>query len=74
MKILQIVKTSKGANWAFEQAKWLNEHNVEVVTVIPDKIGDIAKKYIQNKMKIIISDFSLPISNPLKFFERKKEF
>lgn len=72
MKILQIVKTSKGANWAFEQAKWLNEHNVEVVTVIPDKIGDIAKKYIQNKMKIIISDFSLPISNPLKFFERKK--
>lgn len=73
MKVLQIVKTSEGATWAFEQAKWLKENNVEVVTVIPNATGNIAKKYILNKMRIIIADFSLPISTPWKFFKKRRE-
>ena len=46
MKVLQIVKTAEGASWAFDQARALSEHGVEIVTVIPDKNGRVAKKYI----------------------------
>lgn len=35
--------------------------------------GNIAKKYIDNNMKVIIEDFSLPILKPWKFFSKKKK-
>lgn len=73
MKILHVVKTSEGANWAFEQAKWLQEQGVEVVTILPDDKGVIAKKYKENKMKICLQDVSLPITKPWQFFNRKKK-
>ena len=73
MKILQIVKTSEGANWAFEQAKTLKERGIEIVTVLPDLKGRVAKKYIENNMKIIVLDCSLPINTPWIFFKRKRQ-
>ena len=73
MKVLQIVKTSEGANWAYEQAKCLSDNGVEVVTIIPDKNGKVAKKYISSKMRVIIGDYSLPINRPWRYFSRKKE-
>lgn len=72
MKVLQVVKTSSGANWAFEQAKCLVQKGIEVVTVMPDDKGRVAQKYKDNNMRIIVADFSLPITNPWKFFSRKK--
>ena len=36
MKVLQIVKTNEGANWAFNQAKWLHDNGVEIITVLPE--------------------------------------
>lgn len=73
MKVLQVVKTSQGANWAFDQAKRLVDSGIDVVTVMPDDSGRIAQKYKENGMRIIVADFSLPITKPWKFFGRKKQ-
>ncbi len=72
MKVLQIVKTSQGANWAFEQAKYLKEKGINIITVLPDAQGVVAQKYIQNDMEICIADFSLPILKPWKIISRIK--
>ena len=73
MKVLQIVKTSDGAAWAFEQAKELKERGIDIVTILPNETGKIVIKYKNNNMKIIIGDFSLPIKKPWLFFSRKKK-
>ena len=70
MKVLQIVKTAEGASWAFDQARALSEHGVEIVTVIPDKNGRVAKKYIENNLKVLFEDLSLPITKPWMLFSR----
>lgn len=73
MKVLQIVKTSDGATWAFEQAKWLKKNEVEIVTILPSLDGKVAQKYIDNNMRVIEGDYSLPISKPWTFFTKKKK-
>lgn len=70
MKILQVVKTNEGANWAFEQAKWLHDNGVDIITVLPEISGGMAEKYKKNRMKIIKGDFTLPISRPWKIIKR----
>ena len=46
MRILQVVKTNNGANWAFEQAKFLFEkYGIEIITVLPDDKERMAQKY-----------------------------
>lgn len=72
MRILQIIKTNEGATWAFVQAKWLFDNGVDIITILPSINAGMAEKYRSHGMKVIALDFSLPIANPLKFFERKK--
>mgnify|MGYP003409231992 FL=1 len=66
MKVLQIVKTNEGANWAFNQAKWLHDNGVEIITVLPEINGGMAEKYKECGMKLEKADFSLPVSKPWK--------
>lgn len=73
MKILQIIKTSRGATWAFNQAKKLSEMGIEVVTVMPDIDYGYALKYKESGMRVINGDWSLPITRPLSFINRIKE-
>ncbi|MFE4425942.1 glycosyltransferase family 4 protein [Peribacillus butanolivorans] len=73
MKILQIVKTNEGANWAFKQAQWLFNNGVDIVTVLPSINGGMAEKYKEEGMGIVQGDFSLPITKPWKFFSRVRE-
>ena len=73
MKILQIVKTSSGAVWAFQQAKYLSEKGVSVITILPDTDGSTAKRYLDSGMEVIVSDFSLPVTKPWKIVSRIKE-
>ena len=73
MKILQVVKTNIGANWAFTQAKWLAEHGVDIVTVLPSLKGGMAEKYQLNGLKVIKGDFALPINEPWKLIRRIRE-
>ncbi len=74
MKVLQIVKTDVGANWAFDQAKALFDKGIEIITVLPSLNGSTAQKYIENGLEVRVADLSLPISKPWKIFSRIKNF
>ena len=72
MKILQVVKTNRGAAWAFNQAKHLKELGVEIITVLPNNYEGYANKYKENGMVIIEGDWRLPITKPWKFFSLRR--
>lgn len=64
MRILQIVKTSRGATWAYHQARSLIEQGIEVITLLPDDKHGLALEYQRNGMRVVKGDWSLPISRP----------
>lgn len=72
MKVLQIVKTNEGASWAFNQAKWLHDNGVEIITVLPEINGGMAEKYKKYGMKLEKADFSLPVSKPWEIPKKSK--
>lgn len=73
MKVLQVVKTNRGATWAFNQAKNLKNLGVEMVTVLPHSNEGYAAKYKEVGMDVIEGDWSLPVTRPWKFFAKRKE-
>ena len=72
MKVIQVVKTNRGATWAFNQAKCLHDLGVDIITILPDDTSGYAKLYKENGMRIIAGDWSLPISRPWNIFRRSK--
>ena len=70
MRVLQVVKTNRGAAWAFNQAKWLKENGIEIITVLPCETDGYAEKYKAAGMQVIQGDWSLPLSKPWLFFKR----
>ena len=72
MRVLHIVKSNKGAMWAFNQAKWLNMHGVDIITVLPSINEGTADLYINHNMKVLEADFSLPLFKIRKFYRRIK--
>lgn len=72
MKVLQVVKTNEGALWAFNQAQWLFDNGVDIITILPSKEGGIAEKYKARGMSVIEGDFTLPVLRPWKLFARIK--
>ena len=68
MKVLQVVKTNRGAAWAFNQAKHLKEMGIEIITVLPNSSEGNAKKYKENGLVVIEGDWRLPITKIWKFF------
>lgn len=73
MKILQVVKTNRGAAWALNQAKHLKELGVEIITVLPNDSEGNAAKYRESGMDVIEGDWRLPISKPWRFFSVCKQ-
>ena len=75
MKILNVVKTNRGAGWAFIQAEWIKKHHpeVEITTVIPEETGGFAEEYKKIGCEVIASDFSLPVKKPWKIWGKKRE-
>lgn len=73
MRILQVVKTNRGAAWAFNQAKHLKDLGVEIITVLPNDSEGNAEKYKENGMTIIEGDWRLPITKPWRFFSVCKQ-
>ncbi len=49
MKVLYVLKTNTGAGWAFNQAKWLHTHGVEIVAVLPNDTDGL-RKIIRKKV------------------------
>jgi glycosyltransferase involved in cell wall biosynthesis len=70
MRVLQVVKTTRGATWAYNQAKWLHNHGVEIITVLPNNSEGYAEKYRSSGMKVTVADWSLPVSRPWKIINR----
>lgn len=68
MKVLQVVKTNRGAAWAFNQAKHLKALGAEIITVLPSGIGGYAEKYKENGLAVVEGDWRLPITRPWRFF------
>lgn len=73
MKILQVVKTNRGATWAFNQAKYLKKLGIEIITVLPSGNEGYATKYKELGMEVIEGDWSLPLTKPWNFFSKRKE-
>ena len=73
MKILQVVKTNRGATWAFNQAMHLKNLGVEMITVLPNADEGIAAKYKENGLQVIEGDWHLPATKPWKFFSVRKQ-
>lgn len=73
MKILQVVKTNRGATWALNQAIFLKKIGVEIITVMPECNKGNAIKYRESGMQVIAGDWSLPVTKPWKFFSKRNE-
>lgn len=73
MRILQVVKTTRGATWAYNQAVCLHSMGVDIITVLPDDRSGNAARYQENGLRVIVGDWSLPVGKPWKFFARAKE-
>lgn len=73
MKILQVVKTNRGAAWALNQAAHLKELGVETITVLPNGSEGNAGRYKELGMQVVAGDWSLPVTKPWKFFSKRNE-
>lgn len=64
MRVLHVVKTSEGAQWAAKQAKKLANLGVDVHVALPSSVGPAVIDWIKANTKIHIVDCSLPIRLP----------
>jgi glycosyltransferase involved in cell wall biosynthesis len=66
MRVLHVVKTSDGADWAAAQAAELVKLGVEVHVALPRSKGRAVEKWIESGSNIHIVPTDLPIRNPLE--------
>jgi glycosyltransferase involved in cell wall biosynthesis len=63
MKVLHIVKTAVGANWAYEQVRVLCSLGIEVVVALPSDTG-LAPKYRQAGATVLRANLDFPAREP----------
>jgi glycosyltransferase involved in cell wall biosynthesis len=64
MKVLHIVKTAVGANWAFEQVRVLCSLGIEVVVALPSDTEGLAPKYRQAGATVVRANLDFPAQKP----------
>jgi glycosyltransferase involved in cell wall biosynthesis len=64
MKVLHIVKTAVGANWACEQVRVLCSLGIEVVVALPSDTEGLAPKYREAGATVIPADLDFPARQP----------
>jgi glycosyltransferase involved in cell wall biosynthesis len=64
MKVLHIVKTAVGANWAYEQVRVLCSLGIEVVVALPSDTEGLAPKYRQAGATVLRANLDFPANNP----------
>lgn len=67
MKVLQIVKTSEGAMWAFRQIKVLTKLGVEVRVILPSLDGKLPKQL--REIGVTLYECDMNTKNPLKLLK-----
>jgi glycosyltransferase involved in cell wall biosynthesis len=64
MKVLHIVKTAVGANWAYEQVRVLCSLGIEVFVALPSDTEGLAPKYRQAGATVLRANLDLPAREP----------
>src|ERR1700685_2695043 len=64
MKVLHIVKTAVGANWAYEQVRVLCSLGIEVVVALPCDTAGLAPKYREAGAAVVRANLDLPAREP----------
>ena len=64
MKVLHIIKTAVGANWAYEQVRVLCSLGIEVVVALPSDTEGLAPKYRQAGATVVAANLDLPAREP----------
>jgi glycosyltransferase involved in cell wall biosynthesis len=64
MKVLHIVKTAVGANWAYEQVRVLCSLGIEVVVALPSDTDGLAPKYREAGATVVRANLNLPARKP----------
>ena len=64
MKVLHIVKTAVGANWAYEQVRVLCSLGIEVVVALPSDTEGLAPKYRQAGATVLRANLDFPARKP----------
>jgi glycosyltransferase involved in cell wall biosynthesis len=64
MKVLHIVKTAVGANWAYEQVRILCSLGIEVVVALPSDTEGLAPKYRQAGATVVAANLDFPAREP----------
>jgi glycosyltransferase involved in cell wall biosynthesis len=64
MKVLHIVKTAVGANWAYEQVRVLCSLGIRVVVALPSDTDGFAPKYRQAGATVVRANLDFPAQKP----------
>ena len=64
MKVLHIVKTAVGANWAYEQVRVLCSLGIEVVVALPSDTEGLAPKYREAGATVVRANLDFPARRP----------
>lgn len=64
MKVLHIVKTAVGANWAYEQVRVLCSLGIEVFVALPSDTEGLAPKYRQAGATVLRANLDFPAREP----------
>src|SRR5580704_589354 len=70
MKVLHIVKTAVGANWAYEQVRVLCSLGIEVVVALPSDTEGLADKYRQAGATVVRANLDFPAREPWRIPEK----
>ncbi|MCT4642731.1 MAG: glycosyltransferase family 4 protein [Bacteriovoracaceae bacterium] len=73
MKVLQIVKTTDGADWAFKQVGILVSKGIEVHIILPNDTGRFIENWKNSGATIHILNLDLPKSKLYKISSKAKE-
>ena len=68
MRVLQVVKTSDGAQWAARQAAVLGRLGVDVHVVLPSRTGRAVLDWERAGATIHLANLALPVVRPYRFF------
>jgi glycosyltransferase involved in cell wall biosynthesis len=69
MKVLHIVKTAVGANWAYEQVRVLCSLGIEVVVALPSDTEGLAPKYREAGATVLRASLDFPSHHLWRFPE-----
>jgi glycosyltransferase involved in cell wall biosynthesis len=74
VRVLHIIKTNKGASWAYNQIKKLRTLGVYVIVMMPRDDTGFALKYKELGVTVIPFDASLPVKKPWLLWSKARRF